>query len=97
MLCVADLDPQFWICSTVQHTTVAKQSHTLVKSTAIISISAERYESQNNLMNIHVMNIAQKPLLSDKITQAWQNSLQQVSEIPPRQSQITQALERLYT
>lgn len=47
----------------MQHTTVAKQSHILVKDSATISISAERYESQSNLMNIHMMNRVQKPLL----------------------------------
>lgn len=65
MLCVADLDTQFGICSIMQHTAVAKQSHTLVKGSASISISADRYESQNNFMNM--MNRAQKPLLLTKL------------------------------
>lgn len=51
----------------MQHTTVAKQNRILVKDSAIISISAERYESQNNIMNIRMMNRDQKPLLLTKL------------------------------
>ena len=83
----------------MQHATVAKQSHILLNDSTILnSISTERDEIQNNLLHIQVMNRAQTETLAfHQVTQAWQNSLQQGSKIPPRESEITQALERLYT
>ena len=62
----------------MQHATAVKQSHILLKgSTILTSISAERYEIQNNLLYIKVMNRAQTENLAFyQVTQAWQNSLQ---------------------
>lgn len=70
---------QVCICSTIQHATVEKHSHILLKDNTIFnSISSVRYKIQNDLLYIQVMNRAQtKAFPFYQPIQAWQNSFWQ--------------------
>lgn len=87
---MADPDPQFESaaqCSMQQLRNRTTFSWSIVLSSTVFL--AERYEIQNNLLYIQLMNRAQTETLAFyQVIQAWQNSLQQASEIPPKKMEI---------